>query len=91
MASPTLFVLGELDYLAPVGGFPAALQDALVASETEVQVIRGGTHLFVQQPTGADSPFDPPTFLTRFEQQGIAIEATRAYLNELLDVTEPQL
>jgi dienelactone hydrolase len=82
--SPTRFLLGELDTLAPPDGFPADLQEILVNSPTSVEVIEGGTHLYFQQPTGADSPRDPPTDLTRFEQQAIAIEATRVWLNELL-------
>lgn len=84
VVSPTRLLLGELDTLAPPDGFPADLEDALANSPTERQVILGGTHLFFQQPTGADSLADPPTDLTRFEQQAIAIDATRRWLHALI-------
>ena len=42
--------------------------------------------LYFQQPTGADSPTDPVSEFTRFEQQGMAIERTRLYLDEVLNI-----
>ena len=77
-------LLGELDNLAPVDGFPADLEAALVNSDTRTTVIESGTHLYFMQPTGADGPGDPRTDLTRFEQQGIAIELTLNWLDEVL-------
>ncbi|MEM9058132.1 MAG: hypothetical protein AAGD86_11680, partial [Pseudomonadota bacterium] len=81
VTAPTHFLLGELDGIA--GDYPATMQAAMINAVSTVEVIEGGTHLFFMQPTGADSDLDPETDLTRFEQQGIAIEATRTYLDGL--------
>jgi dienelactone hydrolase len=89
VTSPSLFLLGELDPIAPATGWPAEMQNLMADSTATVFVIEQGTHLFFQQPTGADSAADPVTELTRFEQQGIAIEETRDYLNVTLGVAEP--
>lgn len=81
--APAYFLVGELDPIAPPDGFPSLLSAKMVKAWSEIDVISGGTHLYFMQPTGADSPQDPETDLTRFEQQGIAIEATRAWLDSL--------
>lgn len=82
VTSSVHFLLGELDDLA--GDYPDAMQAAMINAAITVEVIEGGTHLYFMQPTGADDiNIDPPTDLTRFEQQGIAIEATRSYLDGL--------
>ncbi len=80
------FLLAEFDHVEPPSGFPAELQQKLTAAESTVYIIPQGLHLFFQQPTTGDSPTDPFTDLTRFEQQGIAIERTRAYLDELFEI-----
>ncbi len=79
---PSLFLLAEFDNITPSDGWPATMQSLMAASTKTVQTIEMGLHLFFQQPTGADSEDDPETTLTREEQQGIAINATRAYLDE---------
>lgn len=84
--TPVHFLLGELDPIAPPEEFPASLQAALVNAPVTVELIEGGTHLYFMQPTGADSPLDPVTDLTRFEQQAIAIEATRVWLDALFGI-----
>ena len=84
VSAPALYVLGELDPIAPPEGFPTELRDSMPNSPSVEYVISGGTHLFFQQVTGADSAEDPVTTLTRFEQQGIAILATRQYLDRVL-------
>jgi dienelactone hydrolase len=87
VTAPSLFLVGELDPIAPPTGWPAEMQALMPGSQPTVFVIDGGTHLFFQQPTGADSIADPETNLTRFEQQGIAIEQTKLYLDTTLDVS----
>ncbi len=83
---PALYVLGELDPSAGPEGYPKEMQAQMPDSEATVAVIPGGVHLFFQQPVGADGR-NPETDLTRFEQQGIAIETTRRYLNERFGIT----
>ncbi len=82
VTQPVHFVLGELDNLAPPDGFPAEMQSKMTGATNTQLVIPQGVHLYFQQPTGADSVDDPQTTLTRFEQQGIAIDATKAYLDD---------
>ena len=79
---PSLFLLAEFDDIVPVEGWPTTMQGLMADSDKTVQTIEMGLHLFFQQPTGADSEDDPETTLTREEQQGIAIDATRVYLDE---------
>lgn len=81
VTAPAFYLLGELDPIAPPQGWPATLEARMPDSEASIFVIENGTHLFFQQPTGADEPTDPETPLTRFEQQGIAIEQTLGYLD----------
>lgn len=80
VTQPTLYLLGELDTLSAPGGFSDRLANDMPGSEGTFVVIPNGTHLYFQQPLGADSPSDPVTPLTRFEQQGIAISETLNYL-----------
>jgi len=79
---PSLFLLAEFDNITPADGWPTTMQNLMAASTKTVQTVEMGLHLFFQQPTGADSEDDPETTLTREAQQGIAIDATRAYLDE---------
>jgi dienelactone hydrolase len=78
------FLLAELDNVVPVDGFPREVQGKLVNADITEYIIPEGLHLYFQQPTGADSASDPASSLTRFEQQGIAIERTRIWLDEQL-------
>lgn len=86
VTQPTYFLLAELDHVEPPAGFPKDLQRRLAQAEISEYIIPQGLHLYFQQPTGADNPTDPESTITRFEQQGIAIERTRAYLDEQLDI-----
>lgn len=81
VGAPSLFLLAEYDIVAPADGWPATMQGLMSGSEKTVEIIPMGLHLYFQQPTGADSESDPETPLTRFEQQGIAIDRTREYLD----------
>jgi dienelactone hydrolase len=81
---PVFFLLAELDNVAPPEEFPQEMQDQMPQADISEFIIPQGLHLFFQQPDAADSVADPATTLTRFEQQGIAIERTRAYLDEQL-------
>lgn len=62
----------------------------MISERIDEYIIPQGTHLLFQQPTGADGPADPETDLRRFEQQGIAIERTRAWLEELFGIARYQ-
>lgn len=81
VTQPALYVLGELDPSAGPQGYPLEMRQLMPGSEATVVVISGGVHLYFQQPTGADGR-NPQTDITRFEQQGLAIEATLNYLNQ---------
>jgi dienelactone hydrolase len=84
---PSLFVLGELDDDAPAeGGYPDELQARTPESPVEEIVIEGASHHQFQQPTGADQFSNTPT-ITREEQQAIAIDETRRWLDRTLGVT----
>ncbi len=79
---PSLYVVGELDDAAPLGGgYTKKMQEMMSDSPSETIAIKGGNHLYFQQPTGADK-FAAETDLTRFEQQKIAIYSTRKWLND---------
>ncbi len=82
VTAPAFMLLAEFDTVAPPDGFPSVLREKLSGAAVSEYVIPEGLHLYFQQPTGADSGLDPETTITRFEQQGIAIERTRAYLDE---------
>lgn len=84
---PVYFLLAEKDHVEPPSGFPATLKQKLVNATISEYIIPDGLHLYFQQPTGADSVTDPLSSLTRFEQQGIAIERTREWLGTLLSVS----
>lgn len=86
VTQPSYFLLAELDNVEPPGEYPKEMQRQMINSAITEFVIPQGLHLFFQQPTGADSASDPATTLTRFEQQGIAIERTRAYLDNALGI-----
>lgn len=86
VTQPAFYLLGEYDIIAQPNGFPAELQEKMPASQPEVYVIPEGLHLYFQQPTGADSSDDPASTRTRFEQQGIAIERTRAWLDDTFGI-----
>ncbi|MEM6927214.1 MAG: dienelactone hydrolase family protein [Myxococcota bacterium] len=87
VSQDVLMLLGELDRAAPPeGGFPDKLIDRMTAAgEIDKVVIDQGTHTQFQQPV-PDNEGDSGSSLTRFEQQGIAITETRAYLDERFDV-----
>ncbi len=87
MMQPSYFLLAELDHVEPPSGFPKELQAKLAQSAITEYIIPEGLHLYFQQPTGADNPTDPVSSLTRFEQQGIAIERTLDYLDATLGIT----
>jgi dienelactone hydrolase len=87
VTQPVYFLLAELDNVEPPTGFPAELDAALINAETTTYIIPQGLHLYFQQPTGADSPTDPESDLTRFEQQGIAIERTQDWLDTQFGIT----
>lgn len=82
VTQPAFFLLAELDNVEPPDEFPAEMQAKMVQSDTTQYIIPQGLHLYFQQPTEADNAADPPTTITRFEQQGIAIEKTREYLDQ---------
>lgn len=86
VTQPTFFLLAERDHVEPPEAFPREMQEKMNSSQTTQYIIPEGLHLYFQQPTGADSDSDPTSPLTRFDQQGIAIERTRAYLDDILDV-----
>lgn len=81
VTQPTYFLLAEFDHVQPIDGFPREIQARMTGAQITEYVIPQGLHLYFQQPTGADSPTDPVSNLTRFEQQGIAIERTRLWLD----------
>lgn len=81
------FLLAELDHVEPPSGFPAELKSELTQATISEYIIPQGLHLYFQQPTGADNITDPESTLTRFEQQGIAIERTQAFLDALFGIT----
>ena len=83
---PVYFLLAERDHVEPPTGFPDELRRKLVNAPITQFVIAEGLHLYFQQPTGADSAADPESSLTRFEQQGIAIQRTLDWLDQVLDV-----
>jgi dienelactone hydrolase len=89
VTQPSYFLLAELDHVEPPDGFPAEMQAKMINSAITEYIIPQGLHLYFQQPTGADSPTDPVSTLTRVEQQGIAIEATRAWLDDTLGIASP--
>ena len=80
---PSLFLLAELDDVTPADQWPAEMMTKMTESSQTTQIIDNGVHLFLQQPSGVDDR-NPSTPITRPEQMGIAIEATRAYLDEQL-------
>lgn len=76
-----LMVVGELDRAAPPDGFPSRLAEQLsAASRVQTTVLEGAVHTQFQQPV-AEGANEPDTELTRFAQQGLAIEATRQFLD----------
>lgn len=80
---PALYVLGDLDPDALAGGYVEHLQGMMPDSPFTTEMIENGTHHQFQQPVGADIS-SPPTPLSRFEQMGRAITATREFLDTLL-------
>ncbi|MGB0714501.1 MAG: dienelactone hydrolase family protein [Phycisphaerae bacterium] len=84
VTQPSYFLLGEFDNIEPPDGFPREMQTKMEDSESTEYIIPEGLHLYFQQVTAADSITDPLSSITRFEQQGIAIERTLSYLNEQL-------
>lgn len=90
VTQPVYFLLAERDHVEPPSGFPAELKSKMPQAEITEYIIPEGLHLYFQQPIGADSITDPLSSLTRFEQQGIAIERTRGYLDQTLEVETPE-
>ncbi len=89
VTQPALYVLGSLDSSAGSDGYPKEMQALMPASDSEAFVIPGGVHLYFQQPVGADGR-NPDTDITRFEQQGIAIETTRRHLDERFGIVREE-
>lgn len=87
VTQPVLFLLAEFDNIEPAEGFPTDVRNQIASDEIVWEVIPQGLHLQFQQPTGADSITDPLSDLSRFEQQGIAIDATRVWLDDLFEIT----
>lgn len=87
VTQPVLYLLAELDILAPPGSYPTWLRQATPGSQDTEFIIQGGRHLYFQQPTGADIVPELPLLLTRFQQQTIAIERTRAYLDQQFGIS----
>lgn len=84
VTQPALYVLGELDQNAPPdGGLPDEMQERMSNSMFTEEIIEGATHHQFQQPTGAD-PASAEPGITRFEQQGRAINITRIWLDATL-------
>lgn len=83
VTQPAYYLLAELDNIEPPDGFPVEMKAKMSQSEATTYVIPQGLHLYFQQPTGADLA-NPESELTRLEQQEIAIERTRAWLDETL-------
>jgi dienelactone hydrolase len=84
---PVFYLLAEFDHVEPPEGYSREMAAAMPQATVTREVIPQGLHLYFQQPTGADRPgIDPESELTRFEQQGIAIEATRAFLAEAFGI-----
>jgi dienelactone hydrolase len=84
---PSIYVLGELDDDAPAeGGFPQMMQDAMPDAHVTKFVIAGATHHQFQQPTGADEFSNTPG-ITREEQQRVAINTTREWLDGVFGIT----
>jgi hypothetical protein len=76
------FILGELDNAAPPAGWPLTMQQKMTrAKSLDVQVIPQAVHLYFQQPSGADAA-NPPTTITRLQQQAAAISATLQVLDQ---------
>lgn len=82
---PSLFLLAELDDVTPADAWPAEMQRKMTASTQTVRVVPQGVHLFFQQPAGVDDR-NPNTMITRPEQMRQALEITRSYLDETLQL-----
>ncbi len=81
---PTFFLLGSLDNIAPVNGWPLTMQRTMRESEQTIDIIENGIHLFFQQPEVVDER-NPITPLLRVEQMRLALERTRAWLDAALE------
>ena len=81
-----LFVLGEKDIVAPLDEWPKEMRGMMSAADIAELIIPEGVHLFFQQPSGVDDR-NPPTDITRREQQEIAIRRSLEFL-DLLSETE---
>jgi dienelactone hydrolase len=84
VSQPSLFLLAEFDNVA--GDWPNTLRARMTASEQTVEVVPNAVHLYFQQPPSVDDR-NPATPITRQEQMRIALERTRAYLDEILVIT----
>lgn len=85
VTAPSYYVLAELDTVSPADKWPAQLKQLMPNSPATDYIIPSAVHLYFQQPTGADKD-EVPTTLTRFEQQGIAIDLTRKRLDSELGI-----
>lgn len=84
VTAPSLFVVGQLDPVAPPNGWPREMQQLMPQSEQRIEVIEGGVHLFFQQPNDVDDR-NPFTALSREEQMAAAIQLTYDFLDENAD------
>ncbi len=85
---PGLYVLGGKDDSAPPsGGYPEKMREQMPRSNSETIVIEGGVHHYFQQPTGSDK-FSKAPDISRLEQQKIAINETRNWLNQELGIKD---
>ncbi len=78
LTQPCFYLLAELDTIAPANGWPAEIQNLAPRSHATVEVIPQGVHSYFQQPGKTESAAG----ITRTEQQSVAFEKTRAYLDE---------
>jgi dienelactone hydrolase len=86
----SLYVLGDRDTQAPPeGGFPDTMQASMPDAPFVEHVIEGAVHHQFQQPTGADD-FSLEPGVTREEQQGLAILATREWLDEVFGIVREE-
>jgi len=82
VAAPTMLVLGDLDDV--VGTWPSEVERLIDRMDTQRRVIENGVHLYFQQPAAVDGR-NPATPITRSEQMGLAIDASRTFLLDILD------
>jgi len=86
IVAPSLFILGELDTVAPADAWPAQMQAQMTQSAQRIEIVPQGVHLFFQEPNQVDDR-NPFTTTTREEQMATAIRLTSEFLDERLAAT----